>query len=108
MGNVIPMKKKEATWRIENASEETVLIDTRVKIIFRRADESELDVQNKLDKFRAGEDVEDVEDVHAGPPGSVDQIKVIRFVDPKGKWWEFLAELTYTVTHVSTSKWVLD
>ena len=64
MSNVVPMKKKEATWRSENAYEVTVLIDTRVIIIFRRANESELDVQNKLDGFRAGEDVEDV---HVGP-----------------------------------------
>ena len=84
MKNVFAFKGREAPWRRENASEETVLIGTRVIIIFRRADESELDVQNKLDRFRAGEAVEDV---HVGPPGAVDQIKVIRLVDPERKWW---------------------
>ena len=72
MNNTFAFKGKEAPWRRENASEETVLIGTRVIIIFQRTDESGLDVQNKLNRFRAGEDVEDV---HAGPPGNVDQIK---------------------------------
>lgn len=87
MKNVFAFKGKEVAWRRENAYEETVLIDTRVIIIFQRADESELDVQNKLDRFRAGEDVEDV---HVGPDGNLDQIKVIQFVDPEGQWWEGL------------------
>ena len=84
MNNTFAFKGKEVAWRRENAYEETVLIGTRVIIIFRRADESELDVQNKLDRFRAGEDVEDV---HAGPPGAVDKIKVFHLLDPKGQWW---------------------
>ncbi len=84
MNNAFAFKGREAPWRSENASEETVLIDTRVIIIFQRATESGLDVQNKLNRFRAGEDVEDV---HAGPPGTVDKIKVFHFVDPEGKWW---------------------
>lgn len=87
MNNVFAFKGREAPWRRENASEETVLIGTRVIIIFQRTGESGLDVQNKLNRFRAGEDVEDV---HAAPPGTVDQIKVIHFVDPEGQWWEGL------------------
>ena len=60
MNNVFAFKGREAPWRRENASEETVLIGTRVIIIFHRATEFGLDVQNKLNRFRAGEDVEDV------------------------------------------------
>lgn len=51
--NAFAFKGKDAPWRKENASEETVLIGTRVVIIFQRTDESGLDVQNKLNRFRA-------------------------------------------------------
>ena len=49
--------------------------------------ESEMDVQRKLDRWRAGEEVEDVV---VGPPGTEEKITVFRFVDPKGQWWEGL------------------
>lgn len=88
MTNVVRMKKKGETWRREHATEHTFLICTRVIVIFRHPGESDLDVQKKLDLFRAGEDVEDVHS--AGPQGGEEKIWVITFVDAKGTWWEGL------------------
>jgi len=91
MPKVVRMKKKEATWRREHAIEHTFALGTRVIVIFRHPGESELDVQEKLDLFRAGEDVKDVHS--AGPKGGEEKIWVISFVDPKGQWWEGLEPL---------------
>ena len=83
--NVLVFTGKRPTWRDENAAEQTVLVGTQLIIIFRRAGESEMDVQRKLDRWRAGQEVEDVV---AGPLGTEEQIRVFRFVDPRGQWWE--------------------
>ena len=71
MINVVRMKKKESIWRSESAIEETVLIGTQYVVIFRYAGESELDVENRLDRWRSGEEVRDVV---AGPKGSTAKI----------------------------------
>lgn len=98
MNNVLPLKKKEPTWRKSGTVEETIGIDTRLIIILRYPGESDMDVQRKIDRWKSGEVIDDV---IAGLPGGKEKVHVFRFEGLEPLKPEYQSPDTATTKHMS-------
>lgn len=77
MKKILQLRKEEPVWRKGDFVEEVIGTNTRLIIVLRHPGESDLDVQKKLDRWRAGEEIEDV---IPGLLGGKEKVYVFRFL----------------------------